>query len=283
MARRLNVVLQQRIRSVADQVLSDDPLTTCVARAVTDRVWKTDFLGKTYNQAYQMVCYYLRGIRAYIKAQPRYTEKELSNLVIAKKAAISEFALARGVTPGSVEQAVSRYKERQSSLPTPLSGPWFNFSRRADLDARGFSLEDVAACRDYLDENCGLALRAPNILYHPKTKRRYAMSDTEQVAILMDPKKYLQTRSAHIKEHWVVRELDPMYEPEDADTIDLATTTAAEKRLAERVRRLSAAIKESPPKNQNSLLYAALSKHVNFCLTMLQCVDARTSKETTND
>lgn len=283
MARRLNIVLQQRIRSVADQVLSDDPLTTCVAKAVTDRVWKTDFLGKTYSQAYQMVSYYLRGVKKYTKPQRRYTEKELSNLAIAKRATISEFALARGVTPASVEQAVNRYKERQSSLPTPLSSLWFNFSRRADLDARGFSLEDVGACRDYLDENYGLALRAPNILYHPKTKRRYAMSDTEQVAILVDPKQFLRARTAHIRESWVVRELDPMYEPEDADTIDLATTTAAEKRLAERVRRLSAAIKEKPPKNQNSLLYAAISKHVNFCLALLQSVDTRTPKEATND
>ena len=283
MARRPNIVLQQRIRSIADQVLADDPLASCVAKVVTDRVWKTDFPGKSYNQAYQMVCYYLRGIKAYIKSQPRYTEKELSNLVIAKKAAIAEFALARGVTPGSVEQAINRYKERQSSIPAALNRPWFSFSSRADLDARGFTLEDVHDCRDYLEENCGLALRAPNILYHPKTKRRYVMSDTEQVAILMDPKKYLQARSAHIKEHWVVRELDPMFEPEDVDTIDLAATTAAEKHLAERVRRLSTVLKEKPPKNRNSLLYAAIAKHANLCLTLLKSVDTITHKEVVND
>lgn len=275
MARRLNVVLQKKLHSVADQVMADDPFTSCVVKAVTDRVWKTDFLGKTYNQAYQMVGHYLRGSHKYVKPQNRYTPKEMENLILMPTWARSEYALARGVTPAAVEQAINRYMVRHTFPAAPLSRNWFNFSRRSDLSSRGFTLDNVRACREYLEEECGLALRAPNILYHPKTKKRYTMSDTEQVALLTDPKQFLRLRAAHIKENWVEKDVDPIYDTEDAVTLDLsAPVTSASKRLVGRIRKLTEAVKNNPPSSVNSILYAALSHHVNFCLELLQSIEA---------
>ena len=284
MPRKRNVELLQQIHSTADRILQNDPLTPCVVKDVTNEVWHNYFPNKTYNQAYQMVSYYLRGANKYVKRQNRYRSAELDNLMLMTPAGRSEYALARGVTPASVEQAVRRYYDSLTRPPAPLDRPWFNFSRKADLDARGFSIEEVRKCRDYLDENCGLALRAPNILYHPKTKRRYALSDTEQVALLMNPKQFLRARAAHIKANWVEKASDPIHDPDDALTIDAAApTTSTSKLLTSRIRKLTKAITENPPVNVTTLLYAALSRHTEQCLKILQFVEAKhTPKEITN-
>ena len=274
MARRPNTTLQKQIHAAAEQVITADPFTSCVVKTVTDQVWRELFVGKTYNQAYQMVSYYLRGNNKYIKKQNRYRPVELENLLLMNAAGRSEYALARGVTPASVEQAVKRYFDNLNRPPAPLDRPWFNFSRRADLSTRGFSLEDVKACREYLEENCGLALRAPNILYHPKTKKRYTMSDTEQVALLMNPKQFLRTRAAHIKENWVEKEADPVYDPDEAFVIDAsAPVTPSHTRLVGKLRRLSASIEKDPPTSVKSIMYVALSNFVNKSIKILNTVE----------
>ena len=274
MPRKKNVALQQQIHSTADSILQNNPLTTCVVKEVTDIVWGNLFPGKSYSQAYQMVSYYLRGSNKYIKKQNRYRVTELDNLLLMSTAGRSEYALARGVTPASVEQAVRRYYDSLTRPPAPLDRPWFNFSRKADLESRGFTQDDVKACRKYLEDNCGLALRAPNILYHPKTKKRYTMSDTEQVALLMNPKQFLRTRAAHIKENWVEKEADPVYDPDEAFVIDAsAPVTPSHTRLVGKLRRLSASIEKDPPTSVKSIMYAALSNFVNKSIKILNTVE----------
>ncbi len=171
---------------------------------------------KSEGAIYQKICYYLRGG----KSESNATTKAYAPGVIARVSCLStaerkEFAEATGRTIRAVDAAVERYvaKNRATELlksdedviaESDRAGGILDFSSFADMRYIGKSRTDVKKARKALSDRYGLSLRAPNFLYHAPTKKRYALSIIEQMELLDDPLKFIQSRVGHIKNNWVV-------------------------------------------------------------------------------
>ena len=177
---------------------------------------------KTRSAIYQMIRYHLRNSNPTGSDRRRaYTRLELQNLLLMTAEERKAFASASGRSVRAVNAALERttadaFKDEPTRIALGVSKSlldtkgYFNFSSAADLHLAGLRRADVLSTRQLLMEKYGLALRAPNILYHPATKRRYSMTAAEQTSLLTDPVKFLRQRSDHIKDRWVVKECDPM-------------------------------------------------------------------------
>lgn len=181
---------------------------------------------KTKSAIYQMIRYHLRSANdSGYDRRKTYTKLELQNLMLMTAEDRLAYASDTGRSIRAVNAALERYRSKilqdnptqialgvsQSTMDTK---GYFNFSSPSDLHLIGLSRSDILSVRQLLMDKYGLALRAPNILYHPATKRRYAMTTAEQSSLLSDPIKFLRVRSAHIKDRWVTKACDPI---DDAD------------------------------------------------------------------
>ena len=214
MARPANKELRMAIATVATRILEDNPSTLRLIQDVTDAVHSELFPGRTYNQAYQMVAYYLRKFdRPRKNAGVRYTARVLNHLAIMPTWARSEYAAKRGVSLTALDAAVKRFLDGPKP-PVTQNKPYFSFSNPSDLASLGLTREHVVKCREYLDHACGISLRAPNYLYHPLTRKRYALTARDQANLLTDPKRFLKTYADKIKAGWETISQDPLDTPE---------------------------------------------------------------------
>ena len=182
------------------------------------------FEGRSFQSAYQMVCYSLRDKPLGNRIRDRrktYTDKELDQLVLLSHKERKAYAEETGRSLRAVDAAMQRHKAKSdSNAATPIAiqfaveninkRGFFSFSSATELKAMDSSRAAVLRARDALRERAGLTLRSPNILYHPITRRRYFMTSAEQVSLLGSPLKYLKARADHIKEHWVISDVDPI-------------------------------------------------------------------------
>lgn len=209
------------------------------------------------TKPYQMVCYYLRNRKK--DGRKVYTTKELRQLVLMTAAEKQCYAERTGRSIQAVNGAVSRYKLASTRIPAP--------TRKADaaryaIDAQGFAdmgnntqlkvaglnRRQIDSARRTLAIKYRLSLRAPNILYHPATGRRYYMPLIEQQAMFTGVDRYLRKYSASIKAGWQDGVQDPIdddwSEPIDLDTVKhrrrapkqpraLSLATALEKHIAD--------------------------------------------------
>lgn len=187
---------------------------------------------RSFDSRTQMVRYFLKtSEEASGDARYKYTATELSTLVIATDEEINEYAERKGKTFRSVKAAVKRYAD---SLTGPSGEPvrkrlegrilqdgYFNFSYPYDLEWAGFKPSIVTEVKRHLVKY-KLSLRPPNLLYHPATKRRYALKQTEQVAILTNPERFLRIQAEVIKDRWVTGDTDPIEETQKASTANSA-------------------------------------------------------------
>lgn len=276
MSRPTNALLRDKLASVAASL----PPTLRLVQDVTEAVHADLFPGKTFNQAYQMVSYYLRRVDHPRRRHPiRYTSRVLSQLALMPTWARSEYAVKRGVSLASLDAAVRRFVESTQRPPTE-NKPYVNFSNSADLSKVGLTRKHVTDCREYLDDACGLALRAPNYLYHHLTGRRYTMTTPEQISLLKNPKYFLKLHAEHIKKHWEAVRQDPIDTPE-ADSVGEIIggkvlpnkVYEANKALTGRGRRFAAALEAVDGSNVaipvNSALYGVLTYINNLCAKII--------------
>lgn len=214
MARPANNELRNRLALVAAEILNANPSTVSLVHDVTVTVHADLFPGKTFNQAYQMVSYYLRKFdRPRKNAGVRYTARVLNHLALMPTWARSEYAVKRGVSLASLDAAVKRFLDGPKP-PVTQNKPYFSFSNPSDLASLGLTREHVVKCREFLDHACGISLRAPNYLYHPLTRKRYALTARDQANLLTDPKRFLRTCADKIKAGWETINRDPLDTPE---------------------------------------------------------------------
>jgi hypothetical protein len=209
-----------------------------LAYELTDRLSKHEyFRGRSESAIYQTVCYYLRSDASPVKPKPRaqYSAKQLENLMVMSLAERTEWAKKHGKSVRAVDSVLSRHRakmERRVALTvdyTPYTkaiekNGYMNISSAADLKAMGYSPNAVRAVRRYLHSELGLGLRTPNLLYHARTKRVYAMALVEQTALFDNPQKYLRLYADKIKAGWV-DQADPM-DAADAEGEDLTQNHA---------------------------------------------------------
>lgn len=214
MARPANNELRNSVALSAAKILDENPSTLRLIHDVTEAVHADLFPGKTFNQAYQMVSYYLRKFEYPRKnAGVRYTARVLNHLVLMPTWARSEYAVKRGVSLASLDAAVKRFLDGPKP-PVTQNKPYFSFSNPSDLASLGLTREHVVKCREFLDHTCGISLRAPNYLYHPLTRKRYALTARDQANLLTDPKRFLRTCADKIKAGWEIVNHDPLDTPE---------------------------------------------------------------------
>jgi hypothetical protein len=220
--------LRDQIRTVATEILpsitiGDPPLAAQVAAKLRDQ---PNFAHRTDSGVYQIVCYYLRDMHLTTKDnRKRYDKKLLSQLVIMSAPERREFCEKTNRSMRALDAALARYRawlDKERNKPVVIrfvasdiqEQGYIDFSKPAQLHHAGTSTNAVKFCRTYLSNELGLSLRAPNLLYHPKTRRVYALTAAEQIALLDSPRQFMKKRADHIREHWVVRETDPV---DDAD------------------------------------------------------------------
>lgn len=178
---------------------------------------------KSEDAAYQMVCYYLRGgnKREGVKDSRRtYTVKELANLELMNTADRESYAVHTGRSLRAVEAALARFRKagtRYSELAYATDvvteyidkAKHYDFSSALHLKTRDRTKSQLAAAKVYL-AGYGLSLRAPNILYHNATRRRFYMVTGQQDSMLEDPKRFLYICQVPIKNGWTTCEFDPI-------------------------------------------------------------------------
>lgn len=171
---------------------------------------------------YRLICYYLRPQKKCAgDTRRKYTAKELDHLSIMSPRERAEWAQRTSRSTRAVSAALARYLLDKDDVPeidpnatAEALPPFVDFSNVKDLRRIGQTRNDVVAANKSLATPYSLALRAPNILYHMPTKRRYYMDAAEQEALLRNPKLFLRGRATHIKDHWVRGTLDPIADPE---------------------------------------------------------------------
>jgi hypothetical protein len=170
---------------------------------------------KTEDAIYQSVRYYLRQTEqtTTTKAYAKGVVAKLACLPIAERA---EFAKATGRSLRAVNAAVTRYMKRNKTSELfktdadveaeAAANQVLSFSSFADMRYIGISRGDLVKARKILSGRYGLSLRAPNFLVHSPTKKRYALSISEQKALLENPVQFIRAKAEHIKNSWVVTE-----------------------------------------------------------------------------
>ena len=204
-------------------VFGDPPLVNKLAEEFKGRI-----PSNTLGNVVQMVRYYLRETllpsEAKVDRRKTYSKHELDTLKLQSPAERQVYARATGRSIRAIDAAISRYVHKQvvngvsefavaaSQVKIQDQG-FFNYSSPADLKVVGVQREEISRARNILREGFGLSLRAPNILYHAPTKRRYTMTTFEQLELVKDPRTFLKKRSEHISKSWVVSDCDPVDDP----------------------------------------------------------------------
>lgn len=180
--------------------------------------------GKSLDTAYQMVCYYLRGGNkrvGSIDSRRAYSDRELANLELMTLAERTAYAKHTGRSLRAVDAARARYRKASAEYARLSyadkitkedieSKKYFDFGSDLHLKLQGLTRKQVNEAKAILYATYGLSLRAPNILYHNTTKRRYLMATAEQRVAIESPKRFLAARAAFIKEGWVTGDCDPV-------------------------------------------------------------------------
>jgi hypothetical protein len=152
------------------------------------------------------VRYHLRRADSGHVGNLKYTATELAKIANMNKAELAEYANTKGVTTNTLKQAVYRDRRRTRAKALDVKDKpareHINFCSPVDLESIGVSVEQIRLLRNKLREEWGLALRSPNYLHHPTTKRKYAMTLREQIALITNTKKFLRARATHIKANW---------------------------------------------------------------------------------
>jgi len=232
---------------IIDHASAFTPLRTVgdpsVAKMVAAEL-KKEFPGRSDSSLYQITCYYLRGGNKKTKSDSRrtYTARELAHIDLMSAKERAAYATASGRTLRAVDAALSRYRKGMSEYANsaPFSGSmaladiqkqgYINFSNTSHLSIYGFTREAVVAARAFLAHPYGISLRAPNILYHAVTKRRYAMSGSEQQMLLTNPKNFLRERADKVKAGWVCANVDPVADDLFDSALDEMPSTRAYER-----------------------------------------------------
>jgi len=145
----------------------------------------------------------------------RYSDEELSKVALFSPSERKDYATRCGITTKNLRDALFSWNRRQRLCVTPLGNAatlgevtargYMNFSSRRDLAAVQLTLQDVRNARTAISSKYNLSLRAPNYIYHSKTRRYYALSLLEQIPFIKSPIKFLAERAAHIAANWVVK------------------------------------------------------------------------------
>lgn len=233
MAHTRNDNIRNTLRARAAEL---EPLLTVGDRTVAHTLaaeFATYFREQGISNPYQMVCYYLRDASSDLDRRKSYSTAVLSHLALMPPEQRAMFARSTGRSVRAINSAVDRFvkeserkarvpKSKTSALLRIESNGFIDLSSEPELSAKGLSRGMVLATRKALISPWGLALRAPNILYHQGTKKRYFMVEAEQLQMLDNPVKYLRRRSAHIRDNWVVGNFDPISDATIDDTPPLA-------------------------------------------------------------
>lgn len=199
--------------------------------------------------SYQMALYYIRmekeGQPGFKDSRRAYTVKQLAHMDLMTTQELKGYANHLGRSYRALHEAVLRYrkniqdfmrsKERISddeNFKILVEQQYFNFSSAADLSSVGCTKADVENAKNHLKSPWGLGLRAPNLLYHPSTKRVYAMTIQQQKHLLTNPKSFLSTYREAIKNGWVERDRDPVADLDlisEADSVYLTARTRRSK------------------------------------------------------
>lgn len=224
MANLQNVALRNRILERHDKLLQEHTVGDC---SIPSQI------AEEFSISYQMACYYLRGGNRAATTQDRrraYSIHELHNLELMSVAEREEYATCTGRSLRAVEAALARYRKAfkeyiettKTSIPmayrTVTERGYLNFASLSELKSVNCTREAVEETKQTL-KPYGLALRAPNILFHKHTNRRLDLDVQQQMYILSDTKKFLQMYSKYIKEHWYSAEVDPIADVASPDYV----------------------------------------------------------------
>ena len=215
MANLQNVALRNRILERRVKLLQE--------RTVGDRSIPSQ-IAEEFGISYQMACYYLRGGNKSSTTRDgrrAYSLQEIHNLELMTTVDRESYAVHTGRSLRAVDAALARYRKSfkeyiettKTSIPmayrTVTERGHLNFASLSELKSVNFTREAVEEAKQNL-KPYGLALRAPNILFHKHTNRRLDLDVQQQMYILSDTKKFLQVYSKYIKEHWYSAEVDPI-------------------------------------------------------------------------
>lgn len=235
---------------------------------------------------YQMIGYYLRPANTTGRDRRKvYTQAVLKQLMVMTPKAREDYGIKTGRSLRAVNAALERFRAAQdakaevdlavtSTLQKIEAAGFFDFSNPLHLKALGLDRGGVLNVRTQLEHPFGLELRAPNMLYHAPSKRRYYMITSEQLAIIEDPKKFLKSRVDHIKQNWVIEEQDPIdvaaeevtptvrrgY-PLNADgTVDMTQPRFKSDRTIKLIVELTERLQSTRPTQPGSTLFTELAK-----------------------
>ena len=215
--------LRIKIRARAEELALlrseiDPPLVKMLALEFVDEMHS-----KSVGAAIQMVGYYIHGRKK--KDSPdrriKYDTTFLRGIVLMDLEDRRELEEAQGLGRRSLNEALARYKKNLNvqGLPGRVVADrvqfnnYMDFSSTPELRAMGFSRDDVKKLAQTLKHPYGLALRAPNILYHPPSKRRYVLTLNEQKELITDPARFIKMRADHIRQNWTTLPTAPEYDP----------------------------------------------------------------------
>lgn len=215
---QLRTALRRRAHELSQTLTVGDSVTPTLATE-----FAAHFEGRSKSATYQMICYYLRDKPTSERVGDRrrsYTDFELSQMELMHPSERKDYAKAAGKSLRALDAALSRYRSRmRNAAAAPISvkfaaelaqnRDYVNFSSTVELAVIGMSPQKVKDTRIFLQSR-GLSLRAPNILYHAPSRRRYYMNKGEQIAILTEPGQFLRSRASNIKENWVHADIDPV-------------------------------------------------------------------------
>lgn len=211
--------LQRRYDALKEvHTVGDPPITRTIAKELATRD------GRSESAAYQTVCYYLRGgnkTNSGVDARRNYTSKELANLEVMSTSERAEYARRTSRSPRAIDAALSRYRKmmladlRDANNVNMIreiiaDNNHYDFGSPVHLKIRGATAHQVVAARNILANPFNLSLRAPNILYHAPTHRRFYLSSLQQDSLLKDPHLFLRICSDLISRGWVVDDTDPI-------------------------------------------------------------------------
>lgn len=220
-----NTELRNRLRTRAAEIKSTRIAGDKTVPYQLLEEFRIEFLAKnprrTDESIYQLICYYLRDPNTTdTDRRTIYPKKTLQQLYIMDTKERAAFAEKTGRSLRAVNAAVSRYirnnnKTRselgeESAKGTINAQGFFDFSSPRHLAIMGFTHDHVVRARMGIGDPWGLALRTPNLLYHPLTKKVYVLNSTEQTELLTDPRRFLKNRAGYIKDHWQTRDHDPV-------------------------------------------------------------------------
>lgn len=217
---------RDEVLSLVKKVQNSHTPLDCSVKQRTAEILSAKYPERSKASIYQMVCYYLRRDKPEQRDSRRtYTKEELQNLYLMNIDDRKKYAEHSGKSYRALYEAITRYHKMELNCLKDVTPPelnctkefidergYFNFADLIHLKIHQLDHERLIEAKDILRTKYGLSLRAPNILFHKPSGRRYYMKMQEQVAIIANTVKYLAFAADQIKAGWKIvgSNLDPI-------------------------------------------------------------------------